>query len=84
MSTLPKLKARPIDTFGQFAKLFPSYSRCIDLAKDQQLDLVAGSLLAETALMEKNHWAYDINRHQALYELRDALREEIAKANSHE
>ena len=62
-----------IDSWGQFAKLFPSYSRNINLTKAQQLDLVQDSLVSERSLSDRGHWAYCLNRHLALVELRDAL-----------
>jgi hypothetical protein len=68
-----------IDTFGQFAKLCPSYARNIDMTKEQQLDLVEAYLATERRLSNPDgrpHWAYDINRALALIELRDALKAE--------
>jgi hypothetical protein len=66
-----------IDTFGQFAKLCPSYSRSIDMPKEDQLYLVECHLGGERLLSDKGHWAYDLNRHIALIELRDALKAEL-------
>jgi hypothetical protein len=62
-----------IDTQAQFAKLLPSYARDIDLPKGQQLELVEAYLSTERDLSDRGHWAYDLNRHIALIELKDAL-----------
>lgn len=70
-----------IDTLGQFQKLLPSYSRCIDLTKEQMLEEVEGQLAGERKLANpeaKQHWAYDLNLHMALGDLRDALVAELA------
>jgi hypothetical protein len=69
-----------IDTFGQFSKLFPSYSRNIDLTKEQQLELVEAEIAVESRLSNQDgkvHWDYNINSPLALIELRDALKAEM-------
>lgn len=66
-----------IDTWGQFAKLCPSYSRNIDLTKAQQLEVVEGNLSVLRRLSDSGHWAYCLNSHLALVELRDALKAEL-------
>jgi hypothetical protein len=71
---------RPIDTWGQFSKLFPSYSRCFDTTTKQKLYLVERGIRVQVRLSNGEklaHWAYDLNRHLALIELRDALKEEM-------
>jgi hypothetical protein len=67
---------RPIDILGQFHKLCPSYSRCLDLTPAQIRKIVAHSLVGERRRGKTRHWSYDINRHQALAELYDAIKQQ--------
>jgi hypothetical protein len=65
-----------IDILGQFQKLCVSYSRCIDLDREQMLKLVLDEIDGEvkrSMRADRPHWAYDINRLIALRELRDAI-----------
>ena len=62
-----------IDIPGQFRKLSPSYSRCIDLTPEQMLDIVEGHLEGCRHASQTGHWSYDLVRHLALAELRDAM-----------
>ncbi len=69
---------RPINIQGQFGKLFPSYSRCIDLTEEQMLSLVQPALdrMASLGSREpRRSCSYCLPTHQALIELRDALKE---------
>ena len=70
-------EARPIAIRAQFGKLCPSYARNIDMTNEQMLTLVEAYLATERSLSENGHWAYDLNRHLALAELRDALKAEL-------
>ena len=69
-----------IDIPGQFAKLFPSYSRSIDLTPEQRLEIVEGRLAGCRRRGQTGHWAYEGPAHHlALAELRDALAGEGAQ-----
>ena len=66
----------PIDTQAQFAKLMPRWLES-DFDKLEQLGLVRGAIQQMQTLSARGHWTYDLNRHQALIELRDALEREV-------
>jgi hypothetical protein len=67
-----------IDIPGQFRKLCPSYSRSLDLGIDQMLETVEGHLERCRSASARGHWSYDLSRHLAFIELRDALLAEAA------
>lgn len=71
-----------IDIPGQFRKLCCSYSRCIDLTVEQMLEIVESRLegCRKLGAGERPHWAYDLNTHIALNELRGALHAECETA----
>lgn len=64
-----------IDILGQFQKLCQSSSRSLDLTNEQMLEIVEGRLegCRKLGAGERPHWAYDLNTHIALAELRNAL-----------
>lgn len=71
---------KPVDIEAQFEKLLPyaaSYSR--NLTDEQMLKLVENAIGREVNLGKGEHRAYyDLNKHLALAELRDALKREMA------
>ena len=62
-----------IDIPSQFRKLCPSYSRSIDMSRDEMKKLVNQKLEGMRRLGSDNHWAYDLNTHMALIELKKAM-----------
>jgi hypothetical protein len=71
-----------IDILGQFQSLCVSYSRCIDLDREQMLKQVLDEIDGEVkrsmyAYDRRPHWGYDMNRLYALRELRDAILKEM-------
>lgn len=61
-----------VDIFEQFEKLCPAHRGA--LPAEEKLKIVERQIRAARALSERGHWAYDLNRHAALVELRDVLK----------
>jgi hypothetical protein len=71
---------RPVDIEAQFDKLCTGYG-CHDTHDNEQMhSIVVFELSKEASRGSSGHWTYDLNRHQALIELRDALKAEISHA----
>ena len=71
---------KPVDIESQFKKLCP-FERTGDVSTEVMLKAVNGAVRSQVSLGHRNHWAYDLNRHQALIELRDALKAEMSHAD---
>lgn len=70
---------RPIDIDAQFEKLCAGYG-CHDTYNNKQMNaIVVFELSREASRGSRGHWTYDMNRHLALIELRDAIKLEISK-----
>ncbi len=66
-----------VDVFSQFQKLCPAHRG--GLSAKEKLGVVERQLAATRALSARAHWAYDLNRHEALIELRNALADACAR-----